>query len=361
MKSKIYLTGGEHHKQRVVWLKFDFDTKVSNVLKQEFYARWSRTKKCWWLVRKGFDFKKFKDLLSPIAEIVLIENKEHKKPDLVLPKGYLERLERLRYSESTIRTYSKYMKEFQMAFMDKDISTLSPSEINDYLHGRVVNDKISISRQNQLINAIKFYFEKVLNRKSEYYQIERPIKQIILPKVLSKNEVLSVLNKCKNRKHKCILSLIYSAGLRRSELINLKISDIIGERKQIRIAQSKGKKDRYSILSTKLLEELRVYYKEYKPKTWLFEGQKPNTQYIASSIRKILLRASKSAGINRRITPHMLRHSFATHLLEQGVDLRYIQVLLGHGSTKTTEIYTHVSNKEIRNIINPLDDIWDTT
>jgi len=146
--------------------------------------------------------------------------------------------------------------------------------------------------------------------------------------------------------------------LRRSELINLKITDIISEREQIRIAGAKGNKDRYSLLSLKLLNELREYYKQYKPQYWLFEGT-PGKQYSASSIVQILTKGCQLAGIKRRITPHVLRHSFATHLLEQGTDLRYIQELLGHSSTKTTEIYTHVSNKTMRQIKKPLDDFFE--
>jgi len=153
--------------------------------------------------------------------------------------------------------------------------------------------------------------------------------------------------------------MIYSAGLRRSELINLKLSDILADRNQIIIRYAKGKKDRYSLLSPHLLKELRAYYKTFRPTVWLFEGQKPGIQYSASSIRKILSVAAKKAGIKRRITPHMLRHSFATHLLEQGIDLRYIQSLLGHASSKTTEIYTHVSTSELSKIKNPLDDLWE--
>ena len=164
-----------------------------------------------------------------------------------------------------------------------------------------------------------------------------------------------------HRKHKCILSLIYSAGLRRSELINLQPKDILSDRKQIKIVGAKGKKDRYSIISPYLIEELRLYFKEHRPKKWLFEGWKSGSQYSVTSIRNILNKASTKAGIHKRVTPHMLRHSFATHLLELGVDLRYIQVLLGHGSSKTTEIYTHVSKHEIGKIINPLDDLINTS
>jgi len=155
--------------------------------------------------------------------------------------------------------------------------------------------------------------------------------------------------------------MIYSAGLRRSELINLKVTDILSDRKQVIIRSAKGRKDRYSLLSTHLLNELRQYYKEYRPKVWLFEGQKPGTQYSPTSIRKILLRASRTAGIHKRVTPHMLRHSFATHLLEQGVDMRYNQTLLGHESSKTTEIYTHVSTTELERVKNPLDRLWDSS
>ncbi|TRX63177.1 tyrosine-type recombinase/integrase [uncultured Carboxylicivirga sp.] len=154
-----------------------------------------------------------------------------------------------------------------------------------------------------------------------------------------------------------LLALIYSSGLRISELINLMIEDIITERGQVRIRNAKGNKDRYSLLSQALLQDLRQYYKKYRPQKWLFEGPKPQSQYSSSSVNRFLKAASLKAGIKRRVTPHMLRHSFATHLLEQGTDLRHIQTLLGHSSSKTTEIYTHVSNKQLNKITNPLDEL----
>jgi site-specific recombinase XerD len=154
------------------------------------------------------------------------------------------------------------------------------------------------------------------------------------------------------------LILIYSAGLRRSELINLKVSDINSERMVINIIGAKGKKDRVSLLSENILQLLRKYYKEYKPKKYLFEGARGG-KYSSTSVVKILKNAAQKAGIRKNITPHMLRHSFATHLLEQGTDLRYIQELLGHNSSKTTEIYTHVSKKAIGNIRNPADDFFE--
>ncbi|MRT94433.1 tyrosine-type recombinase/integrase [Ancylomarina sp. 16SWW S1-10-2] len=357
-KAKLTLASDTHHNKKVVIIRFIYNRDIADLLKQKFNAQWSQSKRYWWVVRDQFDYPKFKTVFAPNSEIIIIKEK---KEAVLLPKGYLEKLERLRYSESTIKTYSKYMRDYCTAFKDSDLTTTSIDEINDYLHYQVQNDIISISQQNQLVNAIKFYYEKVLGKNKEIYKLERPRKRKLLPKVLSKSEIISIIRQCSNIKHRCILSLLYSAGLRRSELINMRINDIISERNQVLIHNAKGNKDRYSILSPHLLSELRVYFKKYTPKQWLFEGQKPGSQYSATSIRNILNIASKKAGIKRRITPHMLRHSFATHLLEQGVDLRYIQVLLGHSSSKTTEIYTHVSNQEIGKIINPLDDLWNTT
>jgi len=230
-------------------------------------------------------------------------------------------------------------------------------QINKYILNLIQLKNISISQQNQRINAIKFYYEKVLGRNKQYYELHRPHKEHKLPKVLSKNEIKRILNSCNNIKHHCILILIYSAGLRRSELIDLEISNIDSERMVININGAKGKKDRISLLSINTLNLLRKYYKEYKPKKYLFEGSKGG-KYSSTSIAKLLKNAANKAGIQKNVTPHMLRHSFATHLLEQGTDLRFIQELLGHSSSKTTEIYTHVSKKAIDKIKNPVDDFF---
>ena len=213
---------------------------------------------------------------------------------------------------------------------------------------------ISVSQQNQRINAIKFYYEKVLNRKKEYYRISRPRKESKLPTVLTKEEVNSLIQMTKNLKHRCILMTIYSGGLRRSELINLKVTDIDSQRMLIKVCGAKGKKDRYTLLSERLLSELRKYYKVYLPRQWLFEGQEGGP-YSATSIERIFRDAVGRAGIKKYVTPHSLRHSFATHLLEQGTNLRYFQELLGHSSTKTTQIYTRVASNSLMKIRNPLD------
>ena len=189
---------------------------------------------------------------------------------------------------------------------------------------------------------------------NRFYSVERPMKKERLPQVLAKEEVLDMINCTRNLKHRCIIKLLYSAGLRRSELLNLKLVDIESARMLIKIKDGKGKKDRYTLLSNGLLDELRTYYREYRPKKYLFEGNE-GVRYSASSVAKIVARSAQWAKIKKPVTPHMLRHSFATHLLEQGVDLRYIQTLLGHNSSRTTEIYTHVAVNGLKSIKNLLD------
>ena len=273
-----------------------------------------------------------------------------------LPPGYLEKLIQIRYSQNTIKTYVTYMRSFREEFSERELDSITSQEINKYILKLIRTRGISVSQQNQRINAIKFYYEKVLGRKRMYYNVNRPKKEKRMPGILTADEVELLLKHCNNLKHKCILMTLYSGGLRRSELINLKISDIDSQRMLIRITNSKGNKDRNTLLSEKLLKFLRDYYRYHKPRYWLFEGR-GGGQYSATSIANILRKALKKARIEKNATPHTLRHSFATHLLEQGINLRYIQELLGHSSIKTTEIYTHVSSKQLSKIKNPLDNL----
>ena len=273
-------------------------------------------------------------------------------------KQYRDLLIQKRYSQNTQDIYYSYFKDFCLYFQDEKLEDVTTIQINSYILDLIKSKSISISQQNQRINSIKFYYEKVLGRKKEYYELHRPRKENKLPKVLSKNEVKRIFNVTNNLKHKCILMLIYSAGLRRSELLNIVPTDIDSERMLVHINGAKGKKDRISLLSDNLLQLLRQYYKEYRPKQYLFEGQNGG-MYSPTSVANILKKSALKAGIKKKVTPHMLRHSFATHLLEQGTDLRYIQELLGHESSKTTEIYTHVSKKAIDKIKNPMDDLFD--
>ncbi|WP_297090318.1 site-specific tyrosine recombinase/integron integrase [uncultured Draconibacterium sp.] len=369
---QIILQKGIHHAQQVIFVLFDYNKELKKHLRELTPAMWSKTYNCWYIKESDFNLNFF---FVKFSELAYIDYSELKKPlnkvlqptarrdytyrnNIKLPKPYSDKLIQKRYSESTQRTYSAYFKDFLHFFRDADINDLSKDDINDYMLKLVAEDKISASEQNQRINAIKFYYEKILEREKFLYHIDRPRRSRQLPKVLSKSEVKEIIKQCNNLKHKCILSLIYSAGLRRSELINLKVTEIYSERRLIKIADAKGNKDRYTLLSDALLNMLRDYYKQFRPKFWLFEGNTNGSQYSATSIANILKEAARKARIYRRVTPHMLRHSFATHLLEQGTDLRYIQELLGHSSTKTTEIYTHVTNKNISNIKNPLDELF---
>lgn len=272
----------------------------------------------------------------------------------VCPAEYIAKLNELRYSKNTIDTYKHMFEEFINHFSDTEIYDITDEMIIDFLRYLVKERNISGSYQNQSINSIKFYYERVLGGHRKIYSIDRPRKEKILPEVLSEEEIIKILNATENLKHKAILMTIYSAGLRISELVNLKIKDIDSERMQIRVAQAKGKKDRYTLLGEKTLEILRKYVSEYKPKNWLFEGMK-GEQYSTSSIQANLKIAVDKVGIRKRVTVHTLRHSFATHLLEAGTDIRYIQSLLGHSSGKTTEIYTHITTKGFEQIKSPLD------
>ena len=207
------------------------------------------------------------------------------------------------------------------------------------------------------MNAIKLFFSIVEDKKFNPELIRRPKRSKTLPNVLSKEEVKAILNSLTNTKHITMLSLIYSCGLRCGELLKLKPQHIDSKRNVLILKNSKGKKDRIAPLSLKTIEMLRDYFKEYRPKVYLFEGQNIGTMYDVRSLQKVLKKAVISAKITKPVTLHWLRHSYATHLLESGTDLRYIQEILGHSSSRTTEIYTHVSTKSIQLIKSPFDDL----
>lgn len=269
------------------------------------------------------------------------------------PESYLSKLELKQYANNTVKAYVNCFEAFINYYRHRKLLDLDEKDIRDYLQ-HLIKENRSHSYLNQAINSIKFYYEVVLEMPNRFYAIERPRQEEKLPEVLAKEEIVAMIGSTDNLKHKCIISLLYSAGLRRSEILGLKLQDIDGKRMVVRVTSGKGNKDRYTLLSHTLLAELRKYYLQWKPKQYLFEGRK-GARYSAESISRIVKKAAKKSKIHKRVTPHMLRHSFATHLLEDGTDLRYIQVLMGHKSTKTTEIYTHVATNNFFNIKNPLD------
>jgi site-specific recombinase XerD len=269
------------------------------------------------------------------------------------PTAYLDRLQLKKYANSTVKSYILAFETFINYHNTKELIQINENDVRQYIL-KLIQENKSDSYINIAINSIKFYYESVLGMPNRFYQIERPRKEKKLPKVLSKQDILQIIAHTNNLKHKCIVGLLYSSGMRRNELVNLKITDIDSKRMLLLIEAAKGKKDRYTILSHTLLNDLRDYYKQWKPKKYIIEGVY-GQQYSGQSIGKIVTNAAKKAGIQVTVTPHMLRHSFATHLLEDGVDLRQIQVLLGHSSSKTTEIYTHVAMTTFKKIKNPLD------
>ncbi len=273
------------------------------------------------------------------------------------PKAYLEYLNLHNYSWSTIGTYHNMLLRYINTFRDKTISqinTFGINEIDDY-HRKIIQEKgVSPSTINQSVNAIKLYYKKILGIEIDTKEIERPKSDRKLPQVYSKNEIQKIMHCINNDKHRAVIFLIYSAGLRISEALNLQTEDILYDRKLIQVRSGKGKKDRLTILSEKAAVILKRYITQYAPVLYLFEGQYGD-RYSTTSIRKVLDKAIASARIPKKGGPHVLRHSFATHLLENGVDLRYIQTLLGHNSSKTTEIYTHVSTRDLSKIQSPGD------
>ena len=327
---------------------------ISNT-KENFSALFETFRGIAWINGAHFFEGKVKKKYNEEIKLDDYRNRKPKKGYRYAPKEYFEKLEFKRYSVNTARTYISCFEKFINAFPNHELIEINEEDIQQYLNN-MAREGVSGSQLNQAINSIKFYYELVLQMPNRFYSIERPFKEERLPKVLSKEEVFSIINATKNIKHKCILGLLYSSGLRRQELLNLRIQDIDSKRMMVTIYQGKGRKDRVTVLSTKVLNDLRTYFKEWRPKHYLFEspGQE---KYSPTSVGKILKDATNRAKIGKKVTPHMLRHSFATHLLEAGTDLRYIQTLLGHNSSKTTEIYTQVSLGHMQQIKSPFDSL----
>ena len=374
----IKLVPTHHRNEWHIFIHFEYNFDLISQVKK-LRAKWSQSHKSWYLPhtnkqlhlifhafneiatidKTAINFKKSNSLESTSQKSHPVPQKVTEPKKIELPESYVKTLMHRRFSDSTYKSYTALFLRFMIFYKDEELDKITKDQIVDYLLHLIKTKKISTSTQNQVINAIKFYYEKVLNRETQKYWINRPQREFRLPVVLSEEEVMSLMGAVPNLKHLTIVALLYSAGLRRGEVLRLKKGDIDMHRKQIKVAKSKGKKDRMTVLSEFMAELLTRYVKEYKPTYWLFESpdRKP---YSASSIAFIIQRASKKAGIAKHVTPHVLRHSFATHLMDQGIETRYIQTLLGHASLETTAIYTHVSTRSIEKIKSPLDKILDS-
>lgn len=336
----------KHKGENRIAVYFEKNADLIARIKKIDGARWSQTLMAWHIPDTEENRVRFK--ITPISHTIPSEEAQ------IQIEKFKQWMRSKRYSENTITTYCEALKSFLVFYREKAITDITNQDVIIYNNEYILKNNLSASYQNQIVNAIKLFFKIVLHSKMIIEELQRPKNAKKLPMVLSKEEIFKLIDVTTNLKHKTLLALIYSAGLRISEAINMKITDIDNQRMLIHVKNAKGKKDRYTLLSTKVSELLKEYYAVYKPKTFIFEGQN-NEQYSSRSAQSILQQAAKNASISKKISLHTLRHSFATHLLEAGTDLRYIQDLLGHSSPKTTMIYTHVSSTSLKKITNPFD------
>ena len=268
---------------------------------------------------------------------------------------YKDQLEIKRYAQSTVKTYVSQIKIFLFC-VNIDARLVSVDDIEKYIKKLVTEDAIAFSTQKSVLGTIRLFYAMVFDRKIEIDYLYPDRQEYKLPNVLSQIVVKHILDSIVNTKHQATLSLIYSGGLRISELLNLKVADIDSKRMRIRISGSKNNRDREVMLSERILVLLRRYFKEYEPKEYLFEGRKGGS-YSARSVQEILKKALGKAKIKKHATIHTLRHSFATHLIENGTDIRIVQELLGHKNIKTTQLYTHITDRTKRKIKSPFDEL----
>ena len=340
----------------------NLNSKASTLVRNFPNRLYSKSNGCWYVRYSPATLDLLQQTLAKVSEIKMpVPFNEQRNPCYLqvrarppLPEGYRECLVRMRYSESTRITYETQMQQFIEYIQPQSIHELTKAKVDEYMLYLVEKRGVSVSTQNTAINAIKFYLEQVHKGERTFYYVDRPAKDRLLPSVLSEEEVQKLLWAAQNIKHRCIMFLLYSAGLRISELLNLKWKDLDEHRMIIYIRGGKGRKDRITLLSKLALDYLKHYLSLYEPKEWLFEGL-GGGQYSSRSVNRFIHRYCHLAGIYRQVSAHTLRHSFATHLLERGTDLRYIQTLLGHESSRTTERYTHVTKRGFDKLISPLD------
>lgn len=374
-----------HRQQECIGIYFTKNHNLQQLVKTLKGIKWSQTHGCWYLplVKENFELIKIKFHKSCTIDLselkkYLVKKQELNVAGISTPKqtvnaagwnlskeniqalsDFLQELKLKAYSSSTIRTYKNELLQLLKLLGKKPVSSLKSTDLKRYMVYAMEKEGISENTAHSRLNALKFYFEKVLGGEKFFWEIPRPKRRIQLPKLLNENEIARLFNSLSNKKHKAMLFTAYSAGLRVSEIVNLKIKDIDSGSMQIFIENAKGKKDRYVNLSPILLDILRKYIAvcKPKPKEYLFESEQTLTAYPTRTVQQIFNNAKRKAAITKDVGIHSLRHSFATHLLNKGTDIRYIKDLLGHFDIKTTERYLHVSKQKLVNIISPLDDL----
>lgn len=364
------------HREAQVWfLQFPYESAIINKLKAFSGTRWSYSHRCWYGPGTAEWLHKLRQTLT---DCIIISNPEEeaawreaeeKKREAAQAEAeklklveeevakFIFQMETERNAKSTVKTYAQGLRLFLNHTYPKPIHELDNMDVNRFLHTYACKNPKSGAWHRTLVSALRFYFRRMQGKLIDPEKIYYPKKEKLLPHVMDQQDIQKMLKLTTNKKHRCMLSLIYACGLRRGDLLNLKPGDIDGKRKLLFIHGGKGRKDRVVGIPQKMIETLREYYLEYKPKVWLFEGQKAGEQYSERSIQQVLKQALKRAGLKQQASLHWLRHSFATHTLENGVDIAYIKELLGHNSIRTTEIYTHVSRDKIRQIRSPFEDL----
>lgn len=408
----IILKPLQHNQEENIGMYFPDVALLNKAVRKIKKARWTRTHKCWYVPLSKQKYneivvafkgvatieqselhqylaakKKNKSVVSsPVKKqelkaslpvratpVLLASTKPLLKKQVVVYKGgknnivnahiipaMEQQLKLKAYSPSTIKTYLGEMTQLLTLLNSIPADDLTPEHLKRYLVHCYEKLKLSENTLHSRINAMKFYYEQVLKREKFFWEIPRPKKRIQLPKLLNEKELAALFNALENKKHKAMLFTVYSSGLRVSEIVNLKIAHIDSGRMQMLVAQAKGKKDRYVNLSPILLDILRKYIAVIKPrpKIYLFESEQTLTAFPIRTVQQIFSNAKNKAGIRKEVGIHSLRHSFATHLLDKGTDIKYIKDLLGHFDIKTTERYLHVSKKQLVNIASPFDDLW---
>nr|MBC7611374.1 tyrosine-type recombinase/integrase [Pseudopedobacter sp.] len=341
-----------HHKEKRIAVWFENKPALNARFKKLPNVKWSQTLGAWHVPDTIQNRQKFAiaEENQAIKTTPLSTNNQH------ILSQFIETIQLKGYSGSTLKTYKNEFTLFLTYLKQKSASECNLLDVRAYILYCLNELKLTEATIHSRINALKFYYEKILHFERFSMEIPRPKKPYQLPKVIDINDVKKLFDVTTNLKHNTMLKVCYGMGLRVSEIVGLKIKDVDSKRMQVLIEKGKGKKDRYANLPESLLQQLRNYFKEYKPKYYLFEGVN-GTQYSCRSAQQVFKHALIKANINKTVGIHSLRHSFATHLLENGTDIRYIQELLGHNDIKTTLLYTNVSDKSIRKIKSPLDDI----
>lgn len=350
-----------HKGQRRIAVYFERKPELILRFKKLKGAQWSASLKVWHLPDTEENRTLF-HVTAPVVDTPLLTQAnsrtiEYMSEITAKVDTYKSWLRSKRYSDNTVNTYCEALLVFLRYYKHKPVAEITNQDVITFNNEFILQQQLSASYQNQIVNAIKLFFKNIETTPLQVDLVHRPKRAKQLPNVLSKQEVKSILSSLNNLKHQAMLSLIYSCGLRCSELLQLRMTDINSQRNLLHIKNAKGKKDRIAPLSNKTIALLRQYFKAHQPVVYLFEGQQKGLPYDARSLQLVLKSAVAKTTITKPVTLHWLRHSYATHLLEAGTDLRYIQEILGHKSSRTTEIYTHVSTRSIQNICSPFDDL----